>query len=35
MAKKLKHSLADILDDIATKTFDKEKHLEERYKNGA
>jgi len=35
MAKKLKYSLADILVDIGTKTFDKEKHLEERYKNGA
>jgi hypothetical protein len=35
MAKKLKYSLAGILVDIETKTFDKEKHLEERYKNGA
>jgi hypothetical protein len=35
MAKKLKCSLADMLVDIEAKTFDKDKHLEERYKNGA
>jgi hypothetical protein len=35
MAKKLKYSLADILVEIEKKTFDKDKHLEERYKNGA
>lgn len=33
MAKKLKYTMAEILDDIETKKFDKEKHLEERYKN--
>ena len=35
MAKKLKYSLSDILVDIEKRTFDKDKHLEERYKNGA
>jgi hypothetical protein len=35
MAKKLKYTLADILTDIETRTFDKDKHLEERFKNGA
>jgi hypothetical protein len=35
MAKKLKYSLSDILGDIEKKTFDKDKHLEGRYKNGA
>jgi hypothetical protein len=35
VAKQLKYSLADILVDIETKGFDKDKHLEERYKNGA
>ncbi|WKZ58860.1 MAG: hypothetical protein QY309_13385 [Cyclobacteriaceae bacterium] len=35
MAKKLNYSLADILADIETKAFDKDKHLESRYKNGA
>jgi hypothetical protein len=35
MAKKLKYSLADILNDIETKQFDKDKHLEERFKNDA
>jgi len=35
MVKKLKCSLADILSNIATKRFDKDKHLEERFKNGA
>ena len=35
MAKKLEYSLTDILVDIEKKTFDKDKHLEERYKNGA
>jgi hypothetical protein len=34
MAKKLKYSLADILVDLETKKFDKDKHLEERFKNG-
>ena len=34
MAKKLKYSLADMLVEIEAKKFDKEKHLEERYKNG-
>ena len=35
MAKKMKCSLADILADIETKKFDKEKHLENRLKKGA
>jgi hypothetical protein len=35
MAKKLKYSLAGILNDIDTKQFDKDKHLEERFKNDA
>lgn len=35
MAKKLKYSLAGILNDIATKQFDKDKHLEERFKDDA
>lgn len=35
MVKKLKYSLADLLVDIEKKTFDKDKHLDERYKNGA
>jgi hypothetical protein len=35
MAKKLEYSLADILNDIETKKFDKDKHLEDRFKNGA
>lgn len=35
IAKKLKYTLADILIEIEKKTFDKEKHLEERYKNRA
>ncbi|AYB34055.1 hypothetical protein [Chryseolinea soli] len=32
MVKKLKYSLEDILVDIETKKFDKDKHLEERFK---
>jgi len=35
MVKKLKYSLSDILADIETKNFDKDKHLEERFKNDA
>lgn len=33
--KKLKCSLAEILTDIETKAFHKDKHLEERYKTNA
>ncbi len=35
MAKKLKYSLSGILSDIETKQFDKDRHLEERFKNDA
>jgi hypothetical protein len=35
MVKKLNCSLLDILVDIENKTFDKDQHLEVRYKNGA
>ena len=35
MAKKLKCTLAEILSDIETQQFDKDKHLEERFKNSA
>ena len=35
MAKKLNYSLLDMLVDIENKTFDKDQHLEDRYKNGA
>jgi hypothetical protein len=34
MAKKLKSSFAEILEEIETKAFDASKHVEERYKNG-
>jgi hypothetical protein len=33
IAKKLKHSLTEILVDIETKQFNKDKHLEKRYKD--
>ncbi|MGN8070907.1 hypothetical protein [Mucilaginibacter sp. 22184] len=35
MAKKLKYSLSEILDDIIAENFDKGKHLEERYRTMA
>lgn len=35
MVKKLKYSLTDILVDIEAKKFDKDKHLQERFKTGA
>lgn len=35
MAKKLKYSLPEILDDINSGSFDREKHLDERYKTNS